>query len=89
MIIHTISRNLSLQEPLFAEIKDSAEKCARRIVVGVGEKFVEHKGMEKTFRSDFHKVGQNKMPTNTDSIFMPIHSMRLARLHDALGKNEY
>jgi hypothetical protein len=89
MNMRTISRNLSLQEPLFAEIKDSAEKCTRRIVIGVCKKFLEDEGMEKALRSAFHKVGQNKMSANADSVFMPIHGMRLARLHDALGKNEY
>jgi hypothetical protein len=88
MIIRTISLNLSLQEPLFAEIKDSAEKGTRRIVIGVCNEFVKDKGMEKAFCSDFHKMGQNKMSANADSVFVPIHCMRLTRPHDALGKNE-
>ena len=89
MIKRTISRNLSLQESLFAEIKNSAEKCVHWVVVGICEEFIEDKGMYKALCGDFHEVCQNKMSTNADSVFMPIHSMRLARLHDAWGKNEY
>ena len=55
-IIRTVFLNLSLQETLLAEIEDSAEKCTRLIVIGICDKLVEDKCVEKPLCRGFHEV---------------------------------